>query len=191
MELSPNIRVKQERTYSAHHRLLDVATRSAECSKIPEQGWRDHVLIAITFSGLALEAFCNVAGDRLVSDWKDFENSSPIAKLRIICQHLKIPFDRGAQPWQDIFWLVGFRNRIAHAKPEYIKINKVISRQEYETIRGGSPQAKLELEMTSEKAEQSVAAVNKVIDKICDIVPVENCFGLRSDSSFGSASSHQ
>ena len=191
MGLSPNIQVKQERTYSAHHRLLDVATRSAERSKIPEQGWRDHVLIAITFSGLALEAFCNVAGDRLVSDWKDFKSSSPIAKLRIICQHLKIPFNRGAQPWQDIFWLVGFRNKIAHAKPEHIKINKIISRQDFETVPGGSPPAILELEMTSEKAEKSVAAVNKVIDKICDMVPVENSLGLRSDGSFDSASSHQ
>jgi len=79
------LQVERERNFSAHHMLLGAARMAMEDSNKQRPGWFYSDLIAITFSALSIEALCNAFGNRFVPDWKDFESSSPIAKLRIIC----------------------------------------------------------------------------------------------------------
>ena len=44
------------------------------------------LMAAITLLSLSIEAMANTIGHLVIPDFKDFENSSPIAKVRIICE---------------------------------------------------------------------------------------------------------
>jgi hypothetical protein len=93
--MTEHLNVSRERRFSAHHMLLGVARMFLEDAKSKRPGWFYAELAALTLSGLAVEAICNAVGERVFStDWKDFESASPIAKLRLICDKLDVPFDR-------------------------------------------------------------------------------------------------
>lgn len=190
--MKPTVRLKvtTERNFSAHHMLIGAARASLEDAKAKRPGFFYSQLIAMTLSALSIEAMCNAIGDRVISDWKDFETSSPNAKLRLLCERLKVQYDKSLEPWASARRLFKFRNLIAHAKPELVREEKVFSREEYDNRSPEFPKSKLEKGVTLENASRAVHTAEQIKDILCTRVPPEDALGLYSDSSFGHASLH-
>jgi hypothetical protein len=181
------LRVSRERNFSAHHMLLRVAAAALEDAEKKLPGWFSAQFTAMTMCALSLEAICNAVGERVVTDWKDFESANPTAKLRLICQQTGIEYNRNKEPWATACWLSRFRNAIAHAKPEFVKQDVVWTEQEYERRRRESPESTLESEITLGNARRAVHGMDKIKDLLCQKIPVEHRLGLYSDAWTGSA----
>ena len=190
--MSSKISVKTDRFYSAHHMLKRIAEDSLTKAETKEPGWFDYQFTAITLSSLTIEAFCNAVGEKVIQNWKDFESCSPIAKTRLLCEHLDITYDVSKEPWASIIWLSKIRNRIAHPKAEPITHNAVMTREEHKKQKfENTPKSKLEKEITPDNAKKSVAAVNQMIDLFCEkLTPGQN-FGVIGDMWSSSARAHE
>jgi hypothetical protein len=171
-----------ERHYSAHHALLEAASRQLEITSKQQPGWFYNALIAITFSALALEALSNAVGDRLIADWKDdFESCSPAAKTRLLTDKLGIAFEKKNEPWHTINWLGKFRNQIAHPKPEMLRTEEVIGQAKHSLLETDAPESRLEREVTLVNAKRAVAAVRELKAKFCEKIPIEQLEGIATD----------
>ena len=184
-----NVNVKTERFYSAHHTLLRLAKNELKKVEAKEPGWVNSQFSAITFSSLAIEAICNAVGERAIDNWSDFESCSPIAKTRLICEHLGIDYDSGKEPWGSFVWLCKTRNLIAHPKAEPIISEEVMSLTEHDNLGGtvDAPESKLEKRMTLENAKKSVATVETLIKAFCEKLTDEQKFGIEFDMWHSSA----
>jgi hypothetical protein len=190
--MSADIKVRVERFYSAHHALLRMARDDLKKAQAKEPGWSDYQFSAIILSALVIEAFCNAVGTKTINDWRDFENASPIAKLRLICEHLNINFDSKAKPWNTIIWLSKIRNLIAHPKAEPIIYENVISKREHKTqAYREAPKSKLEKEITLGNAKRAIESIDLVIERICSQLTPDQNFGITGDMWHSSSSLHQ
>jgi len=186
--MSERLNVSRERRFSAHHMLLGAARMSLEDAKSKRPGWFYAELAALTLSGLAVEAICNAVGERVFfPDWKDFESASAIAKLRLICNKLDVPFNRNREPWSTALWLAKFRNEIAHAKPQWVKESYVWTREEYDRKQAEEPKSELEEKITLVNAKRVVKHITEIKDLLCLRVPIDDAAGLYSDEWSGSA----
>jgi hypothetical protein len=181
------LNVSRERHFSAHHMLLSAAYTAVNSLDKNKHGWFDNSLIAMTLSALAVEAMANAFGKRFVKGWEDFERVPPRAKLRLVCNALQLELNFGQEPWATVKWLLKFRNEIAHAKPEIIKTDHILSRDEYEKCQMEKPNAELEAQITVENAKLAYAAVDRLKDIWCARADPGETFGLYSDSWSGSA----
>lgn len=186
--MSDKLKVTRTRTFSAHHMLIGAARAAAEDAEAKRPGWSYSELTAITLCGLAIEAICNAIGERTISDWKDFESAGPNAKLRLLCERLKVKYDRHAEPWSSARWLCKQRNAIAHAKPQLVEEEHIWTREEYDKQRTDSPISDLEREITLGNAKRALRTAEDVLGQLCEAIPAEERFGLFSDSWEGSAS---
>ena len=159
---SKGIRVQKKRDFEPQHLLMHIAEIALEDAQKKIPGWKNQEIVAITFSALALEALANSFGSKLVSRWDDFENSSPIAKLRIICGELGISPDWSKGHWGTALWLVNFRNKIAHARPQLVTYDKIISNEKFKRIFHDSPPSDLESQVNFGNAKQAVNAVTEI-----------------------------
>jgi hypothetical protein len=177
-----NFSVKTERFYSAHHVLLRIAKDNLKKAESKEKGWADWQFTAITLSSLAIEAICNAVGEKVIGNWSDFESCSPIAKTRLICEHLNINYDASKEPWGTVIWLCQTRNRIAHPKAEPIMYETVITEQEHDSPEfRHAPKSKLEKRMSLSNAKKSVAVVDQLIDLFCEKLTSEQKFGISGE----------
>ena len=191
MSDSPNlIKQSQERRFSAHNTLLHIARLELEVSKAGSVDEFNHAFTSLTLSALAVEALANAVGERVVPDWKDFESASPFAKLRLLAERLLVPFAGGAEPWQTIRWLCRFRNLVAHAKPELVIRDEILSQEEHELRGGAAPLSKLELLVTEANARRAFNAVEAIKYSLYDGVPPGERFGLAHDAWLNSSELH-
>jgi len=187
--LSQKVRVQREREFSPHHILIGAANMALESAGKKEPGWLYHELIAMMFSALALEALANSFGKRLITHWKDYETASPVAKLRIIAKELGVDPDFGEEPWSATLWLVSFRNKVAHARPESVKFDVVMTSEDFEKTRMEYPKSKLELDISTTNAMRAVTAVEDILHILCEKMNPEDLGGLLCDGFIGSTSS--
>lgn len=185
------LKVTTERNFSAHHMLISAAHSAFEDAKTKQPGWFYNQLVTITLCALSIEAMCNSIGDRVILDWKDYESSSPTAKLRLLCEHLKVDYDKRKEPWVSAHWLCKFRNLIAHAKPEFVREEKVFSRDDYDNRSPEFPKSKVEREITLGNAGRALETAEQIKDLLCTKVPPEKALGLYCDASFGRTSAHE
>ena len=176
------IRVLKEREFSPHHILIGAAHVALEDAEKKIPGWVHFELVAITFSALALEAVANSFGEKFIIRWKDFESSSPIAKLRLVCSRLNIAPDFEQEPWSAALWLVAFRNKVAHAKPEMIKTDEIFAADEYAKSFHEYPPSRIEEMVSLENAKRSVKAIEKILELFLSKLTLEEMGGLFSDS---------
>jgi hypothetical protein len=191
---SEQIRVRKERDFKPHHFLIyaaRVGLEDAEKVTKEEKGlstWTPHELTAIIFSAFALEAIGNSFGEKLIKRWKDFEYSSPIAKMRIVCAQLNIDPDFEGEPWATALWLVTFRNGVAHAKPSFIETDEIIPASEYNFWHLHSdPQSKIEKQITLENARRAVKAIQEILNLFYLKIKPEERGGLFFESVSGAA----
>ena len=181
------VRSVQKRQFSAHHMLIHIASLELDAAKKDEVGSFNRITTTITFSALALEAFANAVGDRVIKDWSDFENMSPYSKIRFLSEHLNLPYDSSKEPWVSLKDLSKFRNSIAHAKPESLRTETIMSLKKFEQNRLEYPKSKLEKQITLAFASRVVKAFKKIQTLICDQLPPEKIVGLYNDGWSGSA----
>lgn len=82
--------------------------------------WHD-LLAATTLLSLSVEAIANTIGELAVPDFKDFESSSPKAKIRIICEAVGLEFNRNKSPFTEVIQLLKIRNQLAHPKYQILR----------------------------------------------------------------------
>lgn len=138
--------------------------------------------------GLAIEAICNAVGERVVTDWKDFESASPNAKLRLLCERLKVQYDKNQVPWSTVRWLLKLRNTIAHAKPQLVKEEHVWTRDEFDRRQRDYPRSDLERELSLGNAKRALKAAKEVLLRLTEVLPAATRVGLYSDFWESSAS---
>jgi hypothetical protein len=168
--------------------LLSAARMALQDAEEKKPGYFYHQLITIAFSGLAIEAICNAFGDYYLPDWKDYESSSPTAKLRVLCAHYDIEYSRDKEPWSTALWLVRIRNKIAHAKPQLVSKHHVWSRAEFDKRQTEEPKSNLEKQITLGKAKKAYEAAYRIKELFSACIPVEDRHGLQNDGWSGSAS---
>ena len=185
MSSEKKVSVERDRPFSAHHMLLGAARDALTEANID---MRFSPLVAITMSALAIESLCNTIGERVVSDWKDFESSSPTAKLRIICDELGIDYDSNKEPWSTVVWLSKLRNKLAHPKPDQLNESYEWSQEEYSSNYNLWPESKLEKTLTKGNAKRAHERITELKFLLCKYVPPEKAFGLAADMCSGSSS---
>jgi hypothetical protein len=178
------IQKHQERPYSAHHLLRDTAFRANEVAQKREPGWWFPALHAQVFSVLAIEAFCNTVGEKIIEDWRDYESASITAKLRTICGHLGIAYSREVEPWSAVRQMIAFRNLVAHAKPEDLVEDKVLTREQAEEQQFDRPESKLEKQLTLGNTARALKTCQDIIDIIQKPLDPETLYGISHDGCY-------
>jgi len=138
--------------------------RYLEAAKEKKAGYIYDWLGSILLSALSIEAIGNTYGEVLIPDWKDFESASPIAKLRLVATRCGINPDMNKHPWATARQLILFRNRIAHAKPTSLKIDKNdCDESNYLKFFNTRLESNLEKMITEAFAKQCYNAVDQII----------------------------
>ncbi len=177
------MRITKERSFAPHHTFLGAARVSLELAKARSRGSHHHEFTAIVMSALSIEALANAVGARVMGDWKDFESSSPWAKLRLLCESLNIAFTRTIEPWSTAKWLCGFRNKAAHAKPEDLLEVKQIPDDAFDQERFTWPESSLEHEITLGNAKRAYAAVEQIKLLLFNAMPEDTRTSIYTDGA--------
>jgi hypothetical protein len=86
--------------------------------------------------------------------------------------------------------LVKFRNAIAHAKPQFVVTEKILTEEEHNRHMPDRPESKLEREITLGNAKRAVATAKRVKELLCSKVPQEIALGLTVDAWSGRTSAY-
>jgi len=183
------LRVRKERHYSAHHAFLNIAWRALKAAEQEEGHRPHHILICMTFCALALEALANAFGERFDDDWEVFERTSPVARVRILCSTLGIGWDKQQEPFATVVWLAKFRNKVAHAHPQIVKTESVMTQDKYDEQRDEWPSSGLENYLTIENARRSMDQVHALLRLLIHKTPIEKWRGLVADGFTSSSES--
>src|SRR2546427_2518673 len=119
-------RKSQNREFFAHHMLLHAAELQVSEAENSPVGRFNKCLSAMVMTALAVEALVNAVGSRVVVDWPKFERMRPWEKVDVLVNELAIARDPTKEPWTTLKYLTGFRNDIAHAKPELVKEEQLL-----------------------------------------------------------------
>ena len=175
--------VTKERAYSPHHTLLGAARVCLGLAEAKQPGSHYHEFTAMVMSALSLEALANSVGSRLITDWGDFECSSPWAKLRTICETLRLDFDRNKEPWSTARWLCGFRNKVAHGKPQDLLLTKRVPEEAYETEMRSPLDSWIESQISLGNAKRAYKAASDIKLAFSQALPDELKLGIYADST--------
>lgn len=193
MENERMIRRIQERRFAPHLMLISAARRSCEKAEEREPGWFYDALTTITLSGLAIEAMCNSFGSVLMPEreYDSFERLGPTDKVAALARRLEIAYDQQSPPWAAALWLVKFRNSIAHAKPELIVEDRLMTQREHDNRRFDAPESWIERETTVGNAKRALATVEALKDLLLKNMKAEEAYGLAVDGWTGSSTAHK
>ena len=183
-------RKTEERTFFAHHMLLNVAELEINAAELSAVGRFNRCLTAMVMSALAVEALANAVGSRVAQDWAAFEMMRPHEKLNNLVQNLSISRNPSREPWSTLHYLGGFRNDIAHPKPEDVTCNRVLPEESLTTTAFDTPLSKLERDVTLGMAKRCYAAVCELKGLLVDALPATDRFGIYVDMWHGSTEMH-
>lgn len=166
--------------------LLRAAELEIADAEATERGRFDKCLAAMTMTALAVEALANAVGSRVVNDWPQFERLRPHEKIDRLVEQLSITRDLTRQPWSTLQFLGGFRNDIAHPKPEPIAKESVLPEGALQKAAFRAPLSTLEREITLGNSRRVYAAVHTLKGILSDALPAEARFGIYADMWSGS-----
>lgn len=112
----PRVRVDAVRDVNTYAELWHGARTLHSIAKDREDGSKWTSMAALTLAAFTFEAYLNHVGSSTFSTWKDLESLSPMQKLAVVSERLKIQIPTGARPGQTVKALVAFRNSLAHGK---------------------------------------------------------------------------
>jgi hypothetical protein len=158
------VHVKVVRKFIPHRLLLTGAWHHLETAKERRAGYFYDWLGAILLSALCIEAIGNTYGEVLIPEWKDFESASPIAKLRLVATACGIEPKFDEHPWATARELIRYRHRIAHARPQQLKVEGNYAETTYQQVFHSKPESTLEKMITEEFAIQGYEAVEKILE---------------------------
>ena len=125
MEEARVVTVTRERDLRIHASLWHTSRCLLERGQEQEKASFHQFMASLVFTAFTLEAYLNWLGDKLFAHWGYLERLSPKEKLAVISDQLNVAVDNGQRPWQTVKPLFGFRNDIAHGKPEAIATKTV------------------------------------------------------------------
>ena len=115
-------------------------------------------------SALSIEAIGNTYGEVLIPDWKDLRECQSDSEAPAVATRCGINPDFNKHPWETSRRLILFRNRIAHAKPKSLKIDKNdCDDSNYLKVFNTRLESDLEKMITEDFAKQSCDAVDQII----------------------------
>ena len=79
---------------------------------------KHHCLVGLVFAAFSVEAMLNHFGDKLFDVWDELEVLSPVSKIKVIFDRLKMSYEPGKDPIQITEKLFKFRNSVAHGKTQ-------------------------------------------------------------------------
>lgn len=184
-------RKTEERTFFAHHMLLHAAQLAIAEAEATEHGRFNKSLAAMVMTALAVEALANAVGSRVATDWPAFERLRPHEKIDLIVERLQIPRDTSQEPWTTLQFLGGFRNDIAHPKPELVLKENVLPEVGLTRTAFQTPLSVLEKEITVRNAKRAHAAVQDLKGLFADALLADARFGIYADMWHGRTSAHE
>lgn len=185
---NPKFRRTQERYFSPHHRLFQIAGIAVNDAIKSNVGLHLNILKAITFSALGAEAFLNALGYRTNLDWETFERCSTGEKLEILCGHFNLRFEKTLEPWQALNCLFQLRNDIVHGKPEHLRTEHVMPEVALEKTRFALPESSLERQLTVGNADRYFQATKNMLEKFREAVPQDIACEIFQEGWSGSVS---
>lgn len=184
-------RKTEERPFFAHHMLLNVAVLEIAAAESSELGRFNKCLTALVMSALAVEALANAVGSRVVPNWAEFEPLRPHEKLNALTSSLGVEANSADEPWTTLRYLGGFRNDIAHPKPEEVTKVRVLSQEGLDKTAFTTPLSKIERDITLGNAKRCLTAVRALKGLLTDALPEDKRFGIYVDMWHGSTEVHQ
>lgn len=185
---TPKLLRIQERYYSPHHLLWQIARISCREAEKTPVGRTINAVKAITFSALGTEAFVNAIGFRTNLNWGDFEITPTFKKIELLCDHFKLSFSKEKNPWTTINSLLQLRNDIVHGKPEHVRIRHELPEAAIQKTRFEIPSSKLEIQLTVGNARNVLKATEEMCELFKNSVPYEIAIEIFQDSWSGSVS---
>lgn len=178
----------QTREFFGHHMLLHASKLQRQSAEQSEVGRFNHCLASMTLTALAVEALLNAVGSRVVSDWATFERLRPLEKLESLQAALGFSYEPSKNPWQTLRFLAGFRNDIAHTKPQVVEETKRFTEAAATKHLFDTPLSKLEKQITLGNAKCTLEAVQALKGILTDAMPVTQRFGIYCDAWSGGTS---
>jgi hypothetical protein len=161
-------KVVQERVFFPYTPYIESAKHFCEeLTRKDYVSWHD-LLAATTLLSLSVEAIANTIGELVVPDFRDFESSSPRAKIRIICETIGLEFDRNKSPFIETLHLLKIRNQLAHPKYQrlhYESKNMPLEQAQKHYNDLGEILHDIEKALSPEFAKTSLAAVTRLAGK--------------------------
>jgi hypothetical protein len=114
------VTVTKERDVRIHASLWNSSRWLLKRGQEQEEACFHQFMASLVFTAFTLEAYLNWLGQKLFPHWSYLERLSPREKIDLISDHVNLSVDNGRRPWQTVKPLFGFRNDIAHGKPETI-----------------------------------------------------------------------
>ena len=113
-------RVTKQRDVRTHAELWHTSNCLLKAGQDVLEGSAHQFRASLVFRAFALEAYLNWHGEHLIPHWQYLERLTPREKLDLLASLSEVTPDYGSRPWQIVKDLYGFRNDIAHGKPENI-----------------------------------------------------------------------
>ncbi len=123
----------------------------------------------------------NAVGKKVADDWTTFEKLKPADKITSLVDKLGIQRNERKAPWTTLRFLGGFRNDIAHGKPEELVETRVLPGAGLTGNYRAMPRSKLEREITLGNAKRTYAAVRELRGLFTDALTAEANFGIPVD----------
>jgi hypothetical protein len=163
--------VQYERTRVHHpfHDLLGAAYAGLTLAKEGKRQVPQNTLTAILFSALAIEGLANSFGEVLVQDWKDYEFSGTLAKLRTLADCDGLENILSDSEWAAMRGLFKFRNKIAHPRKEKIVLKGSTTLDDYEeNMKYSPPKSKWDRMVTLNNAQMYVDLAHDLHERLSE-----------------------
>ena len=157
---------KFTKAVSPHHALFQIA----EDALYDTSQSASNSLISIVFSAFALEAMLNAFGRYCIKEensWEAFERKQTVEKLEFIASELGIEDINKSKLFENIRWLIEFRNDAAHGKPDFSE------HENRKWLKKNDVMSQTELGSTIENASKAVRTVQEANDLF--IAKVKEC----------------
>lgn len=132
-----NIKITKETTVQSYGEFWNAFQHLKELIDTSQQGWSKIKLSALTMVCFSIEAFANHVGQHLFISWESIERGiSPIGKLKLFVEMLKIELKYGESPFNTVNELMKWRNKVAHGETETFTSTQSATVQNYDQILG-------------------------------------------------------
>jgi hypothetical protein len=180
------VRVTQERKVITYADFWQTSRVLLEKAQAEPRGSYYLVLGSLVFSAFALEAFLNHLGESTFKSWNDLESISVRAKVSVICERIGVEPNWGAQPWQIIPEIIGFRNKVAHGKNAMLKFEAIVSKDRYEEVLHQFLFADWQQYATQENAMRVRASLEELFKLLHKKAAIENDYLFHHGTQIGS-----
>jgi hypothetical protein len=158
------VEIKKEREVNTYAELWDTSHCLLKKGQEDERGCTHQFRASIVFTAFTMEAYLNHIGPKIFNCWKDLEFLSPVKKLNVIAEKLKVPVNYGKRPWQIMKDLFPLRHKIAHGKSSKINEEKCIPVEDYdEEEMYAFIQTDWEKKSTADYASRAIDDVKNII----------------------------